>query len=67
MTNANQAGATEKTTMQKVLDAVEVFGNKVPHPVVIFLILIGVVIVLSHLLYLVGAGVTYQTIDPATD
>jgi aminobenzoyl-glutamate transport protein len=67
MTNANQAAAADKTRMQKILDAVEVFGNKVPHPVVIFLILIGFVIVLSHLLYLVGAGVTYQTIDPATD
>ena len=30
--------------MQKFLDAVERFGNKVPHPVVIFVILIGIVI-----------------------
>ena len=52
--------------MQKVLDGVERVGNKVPHPAVIFLILIGIVIVLSHILYLLGAGVTYQVINPET-
>ena len=35
--------------MQKILDVVEKVGNKVPHPVVIFLILIAIVIVLSHM------------------
>jgi aminobenzoyl-glutamate transport protein len=53
--------------MQRVLDAVERFGNSVPHPVVIFLILIAVVMVLSHLLYLLGANVSYQVINPETD
>src|SRR5690348_15018762 len=56
-----------KTGMEKVLDVVERVGNKVPHPVVIFVILIGIVILLSHLFYLMGARVTYQAIDPATD
>jgi aminobenzoyl-glutamate transport protein len=41
-------------------------GNSVPHPVVIFLILIGIVLVLSHLLYMLGATVTYQVINPDT-
>ena len=56
-----------KTAMQKILDAVERAGNSVPHPVVIFLILIAVVMVLSHILYLLGANVSYQVINPETD
>ena len=39
--------AQPKTAMQRLLDGVERVGNMVPHPVVIFLILIGIVIVLS--------------------
>ena len=42
------------TTMQRILDAVERVGNKVPHPVIIFVILIGIVIVLSHIFYMLG-------------
>ncbi len=52
--------------MQKFLDLVETVGNKVPHPAVIFMILIGLVIVLSHALFLAGASVSYQVIDPVT-
>jgi len=52
--------------MQKLLDGVERVGNKVPHPVMIFVILIGIVAVLSHILYLMGASVTYETINPET-
>src|SRR5271168_2924115 len=58
--------ATSKSTMQKILDTVERVGNSVPHPVVIFLILIAIVLVLSHLLYMLGATVTYQVINPDT-
>jgi aminobenzoyl-glutamate transport protein len=53
--------------MEKFLDGVEKVGNMVPHPVVIFLILCGLVIALSHLLYLTGTSVTVETIDPETD
>ena len=49
------ASAAPKTFMEKVLDGVERVGNKVPHPAVIFVILIGIVIVLSHVFYLMGA------------
>jgi aminobenzoyl-glutamate transport protein len=56
-----------KSTMQRILDAVERIGNKVPHPAVIFLILLALVIVLSHLFYLLGTSVTYQTVDMQTD
>jgi aminobenzoyl-glutamate transport protein len=55
-----------KSLMQKALDVVEKIGNKVPHPVIIFLILIGIVLVLSHILYLLGASVSYQIINPET-
>jgi aminobenzoyl-glutamate transport protein len=48
--------------MQRILDVVEKVGNKVPHPVVIFLILIGLVIVFSALFGLAGVGVTYEEI-----
>jgi aminobenzoyl-glutamate transport protein len=57
----------EKTGLERFLDAVERVGNKVPHPVVIFVLLIGLVILLSHIFYLMGASVTYQTINPETD
>ena len=43
------------------------FGNKVPHPAVIFLILLAAVIVLSHVFYLLGTSVSYETIDMQTD
>lgn len=35
------AGAVPKTVMQRFLDGVEKVGNMVPHPVIIFLILIA--------------------------
>ena len=69
MSQSSEALKTEtsKTAMQKILDAVERVGNKVPHPVVIFLILIAIVMVLSHILYVLGATVSYQVINPETD
>ena len=57
----------QKTGMQKFLDGVERVGNMVPHPVVIFLLLIGLVAVLSHIFYMMGTSVTYQTINTQTD
>jgi aminobenzoyl-glutamate transport protein len=57
----------EKTFLERALDVVERVGNKVPHPVVIFVLLIGLVILLSHLFYLMGASVTYQAVNTETD
>jgi aminobenzoyl-glutamate transport protein len=57
--------AAPKTVMQRILDVVEKVGNMVPHPVLIFLALIAIVIVLSHVLYLAGASVTQEVIVPA--
>ena len=53
--------------MKRMLDLVEKVGNKVPHPAMIFLFLMAVVIVLSHILYLFGTSVTQQVVDPVTD
>src|SRR4051812_14405362 len=58
--------AEPKGAMQKIMDWVEKVGNKVPHPVMIFLILIGIVLVLAHILYLLGASVSYQVNNPET-
>jgi aminobenzoyl-glutamate transport protein len=57
---------TPKSFMQKMLDVVERVGNKVPHPVIIFLLLIALVLVLSHILFLMEASVSYQVINPET-
>src|SRR5215467_3977673 len=59
--------APKKTGMEKLLDTVERVGNKVPHPAVIFVILIAIVAVLSHILYLMGASVSFESINPETD
>src|SRR5215472_16101267 len=55
-----------KTFLEKLLDGVEVVGNKVPHPAVIFFIMAGLVIVLSHLFYLLGTSVDYEVVNPQT-
>jgi aminobenzoyl-glutamate transport protein len=52
--------------MERALDTVERVGNKVPHPAVIFVILIGIVVVLSHVFAMLGATATYEAIDPET-
>ena len=56
----------ERTAMERFLDVVERVGNRVPHPLVIFVLLIGLVILLSHVFYLLGASVSYQRINPDT-
>jgi len=58
--------AESKTLLEKLLDGVETVGNKVPHPAVIFFILAGLVIVLSHLFYLLGTSVDYEVVNPQT-
>ncbi len=60
------AGETRRGALDRFLDGIERVGNAVPHPAVIFLWLIAIVIVLSALLALVGAGVTYERADPVT-
>jgi aminobenzoyl-glutamate transport protein len=60
----SQPSEAPKSMMQKILDVVEKVGNKVPHPAVLFLVLIAIVIVFSHVLYLAGSSVTTEVIVP---
>jgi aminobenzoyl-glutamate transport protein len=64
--SAAEAVTAPKTFLQKLLDGVETVGNKVPHPAVIFFILIALVILLSHLFHWLGTTVTYEVINPQT-
>ncbi len=66
MRPVNQPAAAPRSTTQRFLDAIEKVGNRVPHPAVIFLILIAIVVVLSHVFYMMGVSVTYQVINPET-
>jgi aminobenzoyl-glutamate transport protein len=52
--------------MQRLLDWIERAGNKVPHPAVLFVFLIALVAVLSHVFFLLGSSVTYQRINAET-
>lgn len=61
-----QAAVHKKPAMERVLEAIERVGNKVPHPAVIFIWLIIAVIVLSHILYVIGFSATYETINADT-
>src|SRR5581483_764915 len=63
---AEKTVSPKKSGMERALDVVERVGNKVPHPAVIFILLILTIIVLSHIFYLLGAGVTYESINPDT-
>jgi aminobenzoyl-glutamate transport protein len=56
----------KKGRMQRILDGIETVGNKVPHPALIFLGLILIVIVLSQILSWAGTSVTTEVAEPAT-
>lgn len=56
--------AGKPSFMQKMLDGIERVGNKVPHPVLMFLYLIAFIIVLSHILYMLGVSVTSEVAVP---
>jgi aminobenzoyl-glutamate transport protein len=60
----SQASEAPKTAMQKILDVVEKVGNKVPHPAIIFLTLIGIVVVLSAMFGLLGTSFSYEVLVP---
>jgi aminobenzoyl-glutamate transport protein len=63
----NDSQQQRHSGMQRVLDVIELVGNRVPHPAAIFLIMIGALVVLSHGLHLMGTSVSFQVLDPATD
>jgi len=58
--------AAERGFMDRMLDGIERAGNKVPHPAVIFLVMIGVIIIASVIMAALGSSVTLETTDPET-
>ncbi len=66
-TKGKAASPNKRSRMERILDVVERVGNKVPHPAVIFVILTVFVILLSHVIHLIGASVTFQSVNPETD
>lgn len=62
--NGETAVSEKKPLAQKMLDGIERVGNKVPHPVLMFLYLIIIVMALSHILYLLGVSVTEEIAVP---
>ena len=55
----------EKEAPSGFLATVERVGNAVPHPAIIFLILIAIVIVLSAIFGMLGTSVSYEGYDEA--
>jgi aminobenzoyl-glutamate transport protein len=55
--------AEKRGGMQRMLDGIERVGNKVPHPAVIFLGLIGLVMLLSAVLAAFDVSVTYDVAE----
>jgi len=54
----------KRSFMDTLLDGVELLGNKVPHPVLMFVYLIVFVIVVSSILALLGVSVTEEVGEP---
>jgi aminobenzoyl-glutamate transport protein len=58
-----EAALESKTGMQKVLDVVERVGNKVPHPAVLFLLLIVGTMAIALVLSAMGTSVTFDRLN----
>lgn len=61
-------GAVEvkrKPLSERMLDGIEKIGNKVPHPVLMFLYLIIAIILLSQILAFAGVSVSEDVVEPA--
>ena len=55
----------KRTIFERALDAVERGGNKLPHPATLFVLLSGVVVLLSWLLSMLGVTVLHPTTGEA--
>lgn len=62
----SQSSEPQKTFLQRMLDFVERAGNRVPHPAVLFGLLIVLVVAVSQLFHWLGTSVTYQVINAET-
>jgi aminobenzoyl-glutamate transport protein len=66
-TTGSGGDQSDRGGLQKVLDTIERVGNKVPHPAIIFLGLVGLVIVLSAILAAFDVAVTYDVVETPPD
>ena len=62
--NAKTEETGKKPLSERLLDGIERVGNKVPHPVLMFLYLIIIVVVLSQILAMMGVSVTEEIAVP---
>jgi aminobenzoyl-glutamate transport protein len=60
----SHAIAVKKPFLDRMLDWIERAGNRVPHPAIIFVMLIVAIIVLSQVLDWLGTSVTYEVAVP---
>jgi aminobenzoyl-glutamate transport protein len=58
------ATAPEHTFLERILDGIERLGNKMPDPAILFLVLCGLVIVASQILYWFDVKATFQVAKP---
>jgi aminobenzoyl-glutamate transport protein len=63
-TAAPTAEGSDHTFLERLLDRIERLGNRMPHPVILFLVLCAAVIVVSQILYWVGWKATYEVVVP---
>src|SRR5699024_6596425 len=57
---------TKPSKSIRILNFIEEKGNKLPHPVTIFIAFTFIVIILSHILYLMGIGVSFEGVNNET-
>ena len=58
MSTNTKTQETQKSRLDRILDAIERGGNALPHPFILFMILSGIIVVLSFALSKAGVSVT---------
>jgi aminobenzoyl-glutamate transport protein len=64
MTEVAAPPAPEHSFLERLLDGIERFGNKMPDPAILFLVLCGLVIVVSQILYWFDVKATFEVVKP---
>jgi len=54
----------DHTFLERILDGIERFGNKMPDPAILFLVLCGIVIVVSQILFWFDVKATFEVVKP---
>ena len=57
----------KKSVFQRFLNGVEVVGNKLPHPAILFAVFALITMAISHIAYLTGINVTLQSVNVDTN